>query len=107
MCCVCVVVFVFSYQRNPSCSVCHPPAFVSIDPMSPFSALLDQLSSDLSLIRPSFSVNGQLLYLPNLHAQYADNLEKCVGELMDSGTMGICNDKQGKTIQVCVIHKQQ
>jgi hypothetical protein len=97
--------FGFRYRRNPDCTVCHLPRTIQIDPMLTLSDLLLQLTKEVCLENPSLSLNGTTLYLKNLHTQYAENLEKCIGELIDSGSMLVANDKNGKTLKILLLHQ--
>lgn len=58
--------------------------------------------TERGLSSPSVSLGGTFLYLSTLHNDYADNLDKCLGELIESGQMLVINDKGGKTIKLVV-----
>ena len=90
------------YQRNPACPVCSPPTFMTVDPVMTLDELLKEIEVSKKLEKPSFMVNGTFLYLAPLHTQYADNLTKCIGELLESGQMCVINDKTQKTVKVIV-----
>lgn len=90
------------YQQNPECAVCQPPLFYTLDPMMTLKELLHKVEIDKKLDQPSIMVNGTFLYLASLHASYADNLDKCIGELLESGVMCVVNDKTQKTVKVIV-----
>lgn len=90
------------YSRNPECTVCQSPLFYTLDPMTTVGDLLRRVEAEKKLDQPSLMVNGATIYLVNLHKQYAENLDKCIGEVMESGAMCVVNDKSQKTVKVIV-----
>jgi ubiquitin-activating enzyme E1 C len=90
-----------AYARNPQCLVCQPPLILrGLDPAQSLGDWLAKLTTEKGLQSPSVSLNGSFLYLSTLHAQHKDNLDKCLGELLESGNMIVVNDKGGKTLKV-------
>jgi ubiquitin-activating enzyme E1 C len=90
------------YKQNPECAVCQPPLFYTLDPMMTLDDLLKQVEVEKKLEKPSLMVGGTFLYLSTLHADYAENLTKCLGEVLESGQMCVVNDQNQKTVKVIV-----
>jgi len=89
-----------AYARNPQCAVCQPPLIQrGVDPAQTLGQWLSALQAERRLAQPSVSLGGQFLYLASLHAQHKDNLDKCLGELLESGSQLVVNDKSGQTVK--------
>jgi ubiquitin-activating enzyme E1 C len=96
-----------AYERNPECVVCQTPLFYrNLDMGSTLKELLERVEKEKHLSQPSISLNGSFLYLSTLHSQYAENLDKCLGELLETGQMLVVNDKGGKTVKI-IVHLQE
>lgn len=90
------------YRQNPECVVCAPPLFLTVDPSQTIADFIRRVESEARLDRASVLVGATHVYLASLHAQYEENLAKCVGELIDDGVTCIFNDKSQKTVKVIV-----
>jgi len=95
------------YNRNPKCAVCQEPVFMrDVDPMMTVQEFIKKVESAHDLSQPSFTLpNGSFLYLSTLSSQYAANLEKMLGEVVESGQEIIVHDKAGHNIKIIVLFK--
>ena len=95
------------YKQNPHCSVCRPPHVVKGVQVEAdtLRALMERLTQELQLDRPAISTNdGQMLYLPLLHTQHADNLERTLEQLqVQPGHLLRVNDKGGQSLKVLLL----
>ena len=95
------------YRQNPQCAVCRPPHVargVEVESVT-LGQLMHRLTGELALDRPSVSTDeGAMLYLPLLHAQHKDNLERTLGQLgVLAGHMLRVNDKGGNSLKVLLL----
>ncbi|POY72590.1 hypothetical protein BMF94_4417 [Rhodotorula taiwanensis] len=93
-----VYTYTFQHQKKPECPVCGGEKItVSRDPASSLQDLIDMLleRQDLQIRRPSLRLASKSLYLqapPQLEMATRPNLEKSLGELLESGDVVTVTD---------------